>query len=71
MGNEVLWLEASDILNSAGMQYEKGIVHHAGVSEYDHSRRVAVVCLAFSKFFSPQVNRRRLVRGALLHDYFL
>ncbi len=60
-----------DILDSPGMQYEKQLVQHGDVSVYDHSVFVAERCVAFARRWPRSVNMRRLVRGALLHDYFL
>ncbi len=60
-----------DILASSGMQAEKGFLQHGGVSTYAHSVAVAEMCLLLVRKFHIGVDDRSLVRGALLHDYFL
>ena len=60
-----------DILNSDGMKYEKNLKHHGTISCYDHSVNVAEKSLKIVSFFSIRVNEKALIRGALLHDYFL
>lgn len=64
----------SDILHSDGMCAEKSFIQHSSVSCYEHSVNVAQKSLRVAKFlkrFSIKVNEKSLVRGALLHDYFL
>ena len=41
------------------------------MSVYEHSLAVARMCLRIAKYFPGEVDMRSLVRGALLHDYFL
>ena len=60
-----------DILASDGMQSEKQFMQHGSVSTYEHSLSVAVMCLRLSHHFHIHVNVRSLVRGTLLHDYYL
>ena len=60
-----------DILASHGMRLERGFMQHGAVSVYAHSLSVAVTCLKLSRALRLRVNERALVRGALLHDYFL
>ncbi len=69
--NKVLWEHGSDILTSPGMQFEKTLVQHGDMSVYDHSVFVAERCVAVARKWPGRVDMRRLVRGALLHDYFL
>ncbi|MBQ6042017.1 MAG: HD domain-containing protein [Oscillospiraceae bacterium] len=42
-----------------------------GTSVYEHSVAVTVECLRIADQFDIAVDRRSLIRGALLHDYFL
>ena len=59
------------ILQSAGMEQEKGYIQHGAVSCYLHSFFVAYMSVWLAKRFRIRVHLRSLVRGALLHDYFL
>ncbi len=60
-----------DILDSEGMNYEKSLKHHGRISCFEHSINVAEESLKIVGFFSLKVNEKALIRGALLHDYFL
>ncbi len=61
----------AEILKSEGMQKEKGFIQHGNVSVYRHSLSVAAMCILIAALMRAKVNKRSLVRGALLHDYFL
>lgn len=61
----------ADILNSGGMQREKQFLQHGNINVYNHSVRVACMAVYLAERFGLSVDRRALVRGALLHDYFL
>lgn len=67
----ILFFYGDDILNSSFIKKEKDYIHHGSVSVFDHSYRVAFFCIFFSLFLPLVFNRRALIRGALLHDYFL
>lgn len=60
-----------DILKSRGMALEKGFRQHGTVSVYEHSLRVAVMCVMIAAMLPFRTDLTSLVRGALLHDYFL
>ena len=64
-----------DILESPGMEMSKGFMQHGDTSVFAHSLAVALICVQIAyflpKFLSKHLNKRSLVRGALLHDYFL
>lgn len=60
-----------DILNSANMQLEKTFIQHGDISCFYHSLFVAYMSLVIVDQFHLKVDERSLVRGALLHDYFL
>ncbi|MCR4761683.1 MAG: HD domain-containing protein [Oscillospiraceae bacterium] len=49
----------------------KSHVQHGHTSVYEHSVAVTVECLRIADQFDIAVDRRSLIRGALLHDYFL
>ena len=61
----------SDILNSKNMLKQKEYIQHGDVSVYEHSLRVAYLSIIIVSKFHLRVNMRSLIRGALLHDYFL
>lgn len=60
-----------EILESDTMNIEKCCYQHGQYSVYDHSMRVAALCIKITAQYHIPVNMRCLVRGALLHDYFL
>ncbi len=59
------------ILKSPGMRRERKYIQHSNISCYTHSVNVAALSIAISRFFGFKVDERSMVRGALLHDYFL
>ncbi|MCD8021156.1 MAG: HD domain-containing protein, partial [Clostridiales bacterium] len=50
---------------------EKTFLHHRKITVYDHSVHVAEVSLAIANSLPFTFDTNSLVRGALLHDYFL
>ncbi len=61
----------NDILLSEGMEYEKTLLHHGVISCFEHSVRVAHMSIRLIKRLNIKVDQESVVRGALLHDYFL
>lgn len=61
----------ADILPAQGMIAERLIRQHGATSVFRHSLYVAFVSLYWAKRLGLCVDARALVRGALLHDYFL
>lgn len=59
------------ILNSPGMQLEQQFIQHGSVTCFDHSLAVAYLSLWIVLRLGLRLDLRSLVRGALLHDYFL
>ena len=59
------------ILTSPGMKRERGFIQHGDVSVLEHSFMVAVLCGAIARRLPGKWDFSSLVRGALLHDYFL
>ncbi len=49
----------------------KKFIQHGTTTLYSHCRNVAMVSLKLSNVFHWKVDRESLVRGALLHDYYL
>lgn len=60
-----------NILASNGMQLERNFRQHGTVSVYDHSVSVASMCVRIASCIPLKTDTSSLVRGALLHDYFL
>lgn len=63
--------EAPDILSSSNFNRTKGYIQHGNVTVNAHVMNVARYSLAFSERLHIRCNKRELIRGALLHDYFL
>lgn len=66
-----LRLYGRDILASPGMRQQRQHFQHGRVTVFQHSLAVALMCLKLARALRLRVNERALVRGALLHDYFL
>lgn len=64
-------LYAWDILHSKNFDNSKNNMQHGRVSVKEHSIQVARQSVAFAELLGIEHNRKDLVRGALLHDYFL
>lgn len=62
---------APDILRSRNFCGTKRHIQHGNMTVNDHSMDVARYSLALSDCLHIRCNRRELIRGALLHDYFL
>lgn len=60
-----------DILKAEGFKNSKYSIQHGTVSVKEHSIAVAKCSLAISEILPISFKERELVRGALLHDYFL
>ena len=60
-----------DILSSEQIKAEKNFMQHGNISVYEHSLNVAYLSLYIARRMNICVNERAIVRGALLHDYFL
>lgn len=61
----------SDILKSENFRSSAGNIQHSNVSVMKHSMKVAYTSMWICEKFKIKCNRKDLVRGALLHDYFL
>lgn len=60
-----------EIINSDMFKREKKYIQHGNYSVYDHSINVAKACYSFVKKFNLNIEMESLIKGALLHDYFL
>lgn len=46
-------------------------IQHGNVTVFEHSVNVAEISIAFAEKLPITVNEESLIKGALLHDYFL
>lgn len=61
----------NDILKSKNFQKTKGYIQHGNVTVSMHSQDVAKYSLFISEKLHINCQKEELIRGALLHDYFL
>ena len=69
--HELLKDHAADILDSNNFQSTKRHIQHGSTTVYSHSMDVARYSLLLNKTLGLGCDRHDLIRGALLHDYFL
>lgn len=62
---------AGDILASRNFGKTRQYIQHGDMTVNEHVWNVAKYSIAISDTFHISCNRRELIRGALLHDYFL
>lgn len=62
---------ALDILKSDNFDSTKECIQHGNMTVNNHCMNVARYSLAISRRLPVKCNEKDLVRGALLHDYFL
>lgn len=62
---------ARDILQSKNFKNTKEYIQHGNMTVNNHSLNVAKYSLALSRKLHIKCNEKELIRGALLHDYFL
>ena len=60
-----------DIIASDNFQLSDENIQHGDVSVKEHSLSVTRSSIRLAKFLKIRVSHRDLIRGALLHDYFL
>lgn len=60
-----------DILESKKFNRSKNFIQHGRQSVFQHSIDVAKMSIYISRHLPFQFKEREIVRGALLHDYFL
>lgn len=61
----------ADLLQSADVQQMRSYIQHADVSCLEHSLSVAYYSYLISRKLRLHVDTRSLIRGAMLHDFFL
>lgn len=67
----ILKEHASDILCSEKFKETRNHIQHGSIAVHRHCMDVARQSLKISRALHIPVNEREMVRGALLHDYFL
>lgn len=70
MGNEVYAL-FSQMLKHSRLNIMHNTVQHGNTSCLEHTLSVVLCALAIADRLHIKVNRRSLIRGGILHDYFL
>lgn len=69
--HKLLREHASDILESKNFLRTKEHIQHGNMTVHQHCQNVAKYSVAISEFLKIRCDKRDLIRGALLHDYFL
>lgn len=60
-----------DVLASKHMQALRTFIQHGSVTRYEHCLSVCYWALRIAQRFHVRVDERSMVRGALLHDFFM
>lgn len=68
---KLIEMEAPEILESENFRRMKEYIQHGDMTVNAHVMDVARYSIAFSERLHIPCSRRELIRGALLHDYFL
>ena len=68
---EIIKTFGRDILASPRMKIQKSLPQHRKTNVYEHSIYVALKSIRIADFYNADVDMKSMVRGALLHDYFL
>lgn len=68
---KMLYKAIKKLREDGQLDREKSYFQHGQTTVYEHSVQVASTSLVFSQILPMHVNKKSLVRGALLHDYFL
>ncbi len=61
----------NDILESEKFQSQDNFIQHGNITVKQHCISVANASLKLAEFLRIRYQKRDLIRGALLHDYFL
>lgn len=62
---------AQDLVNEARIAQMERFVQHGSISTLEHVLRVAEKAVSWSRALRMRVNEEELIRGAVLHDYYL
>lgn len=73
--NNQLWTEflelAEPTLTHEAVQQMKNYIQHGRVTTYEHCVQVAFLSFTFARRLRLRIDEESLVRGALLHDFYL
>lgn len=69
--HEQIRREASDIVDSKNFRMTRRHIQHGSMTVNAHCWNVAKCSLRISESLHVKCSKRELIRGALLHDYFL
>ena len=62
---------ASEILENDKYNTQKEYIQHGKTSVLEHEMNVTIYSLKIAEKFKIKIDQKSLIRGALLHDYFL
>ena len=68
---ELVYKYGADILDDERFEKEKDFIQHGDTTTHHHSLAVAYVSVYLALRSRRRLDMRSIVRGALLHDYFL
>ncbi len=68
---QLLREHGEDILNSTNFKSTRAHIQHGTMTVHNHCMDVARYSLLLNRKFRLHCNKHDLIRGALLHDYFL
>ena len=68
---ELIKKYGKDILNNKTYQSQDKYIQHGNTSIKEHEINVTIYCLKIAEKYKIKVDTRSLIRGTLLHDYFL
>lgn len=60
-----------DIIESNYMEKQRKFIQHGNVTVFQHCFGVACLTIYIARLLPIKIDERALIRGALLHDYFL
>ena len=69
--NELINKYANDILNNEKYNTQKEFMQHGKTSVLEHEMNVTLYSLKIADRFKIKIDEKSLIRGSLLHDYFL
>ena len=62
---------AREMLDNSRFNLTQEFIQHGKISVYSHCMSVAIMSVRIAKFLHIKTDYESLIRGALLHDYFL